>query len=149
MIEQTLTVVKTKGRLAYLQAPEKKACAGCNGRCGAMTFAKLFGERKRLLPYQFDSELSPGQQVLMRLDDSHIAAHSLLVYLMPLLGFFIGLFAASQQPEWLQLASGLLLGGLGFGLAKRRLYRQDYSIEVVKIYPISMAITQIDGDCSQ
>ena len=49
MIEQTLTVVALDGTTAHLEAQQKKACEGCNGRCGSQVFAKLFGSDKKTI----------------------------------------------------------------------------------------------------
>ncbi|MEL7478776.1 MAG: SoxR reducing system RseC family protein, partial [Pseudomonadota bacterium] len=75
MIEQTLTVVSVKGTTANLEAEQKQACAGCNGRCGSQVFAKLFGTAKKTFPYTFDTELQVGQKVTLALDDSHLVKH--------------------------------------------------------------------------
>ena len=81
MIEQTLTVVSVKGTTANLEAEQKQACAGCNGRCGSQVFAKLFGTAKKTFPYTFDFELKVGQKVTLALDDSHLVKHAMAVYM--------------------------------------------------------------------
>ncbi|WP_404338736.1 SoxR reducing system RseC family protein [Pseudoalteromonas mariniglutinosa] len=149
MIEQTLTVVSTKGRLAHLQAEQQQACEGCNGRCGSQVFAKLFGTAKKTFPYQFDKQLSVGQKVTLALDDSHMVKHAFAVYMLPLLASFsfaliaVGVFAVSEG--W-QILAAVLGGVIGFLIAKSRVKSLKHSIKVIKIHPISLPLTQIDGD---
>lgn len=149
MIEQTLTVVALEGHIAHLEAEQKKACEGCNGRCGSQVFSKLFGSAKKTLPYKFETPLELGQKVTLSLDDSHVVKHAFAVYMLPLLlslGF--GLVAAELlllTEIWQILAT--VLGGLsGFFIAKKRVKSLKHDIKLIKIHPISLPLTQIDGD---
>ena len=92
MIEQTLTVVAINGHIADLEAEQKQACAGCNGRCGSQVFSKLFGTAKKTFPYKFESSVEIGQKVTLSLDDSHVVKHAFAVYMLPL---FLSLTFAS------------------------------------------------------
>ncbi len=149
MIEQTLTVVSTEGTLAYLKAEAKPACEGCNGRCGSQVFARLFGTDKKTFPYRFDEPLQVGQKVTLALDDSRVVASSMQVYLMPLLtAMLVSILLSTlwQAPEGWQIAGAVMGGWLGFELARRRLKRVEHEVKVIKIYPISLPLVQIDGD---
>ncbi|CAM4156910.1 SoxR reducing system RseC family protein [Pseudoalteromonas byunsanensis] len=149
MIEQTLTVVSVSGTTAYLKAQQKTACEGCNGKCGSQIFSKLFGTHKKTFPIQMDDTLQIGQKVKLSLDDSRVVNHAFYVYMLPLLMAFIFVFIASlglELSEPWQILSAIAGGFLGFLIAKRRVQSIKHDVKVVKIYPISMAVTQIDGD---
>ena len=149
MIEQTLTVVSVKGTTANLEAEQKQACAGCNGRCGSQVFAKLFGTAKKTFPYTFDFELKVGQKVTLALDDSHLVKHAMAVYMLPLLlslGFALIAFAAFSLREGWQILAAVIGGLTGYEIAKSRVKSLKHDIKVIKIHPITIPFTQIDGD---
>ncbi|NOU49729.1 SoxR reducing system RseC family protein [Pseudoalteromonas sp. JBTF-M23] len=149
MIEQTLTVVSVSGTTAYLQAQQKPACEGCNGKCGSQIFAKLFGSHKKTLPIKFEKPVQIGQKVKLSLDDSKLVSHSFYVYMLPIFGAFLFAFISVLAFAWSepkQILSATVGGLLGFLLAKWRVQGLKHEVKVVKIYPISMSVTQIDGD---
>ncbi|TMO03497.1 SoxR reducing system RseC family protein [Pseudoalteromonas sp. S558] len=149
MIEQTLTVVALNGHTAHLEAQQKQACEGCNGRCGSQVFSKLFGTAKKTLPYKFDSPVEVGQKITLSLDDSHVVKHAFAVYMLPL--FFSLIFALITSELFLlsegwQILAAIIGGMFGFFIAKTRVKSLKYDIKVIKIHPISIPLTQIDGD---
>ncbi|MFY8272970.1 SoxR reducing system RseC family protein [Pseudoalteromonas sp. SSDWG2] len=149
MIEQVLTVVSLKGDTAFLQAEPKPLCAGCNGKCGSQVFAKLFGTDKKHFPFKFDEPVQVGQKVKLALDDSHIVSSSFIVYVWPLLlalvsAVLVQTFFSASEP--VQIVSAFLAGFIGFILAKQRLKRVIHDLKVLKIYPISLPISQTVGD---
>lgn len=149
MIEQTLTVVSLKGDTAFLQAEQKQACAGCNGKCGAQVFSKLFGTHKKLFPYRFDEPVQVGQKIKMGLDESHLVSSSFTVYIWPLLAaMFAAVLAQSVfgLSEGLQILLAFSFGFLGFYIAKQRLKMVVHDVKVIKIYPVSIPISQRVGD---
>jgi sigma-E factor negative regulatory protein RseC len=149
MIEQTLTVVAVEGRDAELQAEPKKPCEGCNGRCGSQVFSKLFKTDKKTLHFHFDEPLQIGQKVKLALDDSQLVKHSFYVYFLPLVCALLfaaigaSLFQLGDGYQILLALTGGLLGGF---IAKRRVASFKHGIKLIKIYPISLPLTQIDGD---
>lgn len=149
MIEQTLKVVALNGHIAHLEAQQKKACEGCNGRCGSQIFSKLFGSAKKTFPYKFDTPVKVGQKVTMSLDDSHVVKHAFMVYMLPLfLSLGLALIAAELllvTEKW-QIAAAAFGGIIGFLIAKKWVKSFRHDIKVVKIHPISIPLTQIDGD---
>lgn len=149
MIEQTLTVKATEGLVAFLVPEEKKACEGCNGKCGSQVFAKLFDTKKADFEYKFDTPLSVGQKVVLALDERHLVKTSLLIYLLPLVfAICSAIFAAEVMhvAELYQILLAALGGFTGYLIAKSHLKSVKHHIEVVKIYPNSLPVTQIDGD---
>ncbi|KZN37769.1 hypothetical protein N474_00230 [Pseudoalteromonas luteoviolacea CPMOR-2] len=149
MIEQTLTVSELKSNMAWLVAEQKPACEGCNGKCGSQVFSKLFGTHKKAFPVPITEPLQVGQKVKLALDDSQVVQHALWVYLLPLIMAFVGMFSALllfSLPEIGQIASAVIFAFLGFFIAKKKGQSLKHDVKVIKIYPISLPVTQIDGD---
>ena len=149
MIEQTLTVVALDGHTAHLEAQQKQACEGCNGRCGSQVFGKLFGTAKKTFPFKFESPVEVGQKVTLSLDDSHMVKHAFAVYMLPLFLSLIFAFIAAQlfmASEAWQILAAALGGVSGYFIAKTRVKSLKHDIKVIKIHPISIPLTQIDGD---
>ncbi|MGO2167098.1 SoxR reducing system RseC family protein [Pseudoalteromonas sp.] len=149
MIEQTLTVASINDTTAYLEAEKKQACEGCNGRCGSQVFSKLFGTAKKTFPYKFDAPLEIGQKVTLALDDSHVVKHAFAVYMLPLLfslGFALITAGVFSLPELWQIIAAIMGGFVGYMLAKTRVKSIQHEIKIIKIHPISIPLTQIDGD---
>ena len=93
MIEQTLTVEYVKYPTVFLKSPPKKACEGCNGKCGSQVFSKLFSTEKKLFPIELSESVVPGQKITLSLDDSDVVKHAFMVYMFPLIFAFISLFS--------------------------------------------------------
>jgi len=149
VIEQTLTVTSVDGLTAFLRPEEKPSCEGCNGQCGSKIFSKLFGDKSPELAFTFEEQLIIGQKVKMALDDSHVLKSSLLVYLLPLLFSFVFLIVSAvfmSVSEGWQILFSIIGGVIGFFIAKKQLEKVSYDIKLIKIYPNSLPLTQIDGD---
>ncbi|MCO7187051.1 MULTISPECIES: SoxR reducing system RseC family protein [unclassified Pseudoalteromonas] len=152
MIEQTLTVSRVEHGTVWLVAEEKPACAGCNGKCGSQIFSKLFGSNKKALPIECKESVQVGQKMTLALDDSKVVENALWVYLLPLVMAFIATFTShlilGASEPW-QILSAVIGGLVGFKFAKQRTKALRHDIKVIKIYPISLPLTQIDGDCAK
>lgn len=149
MIEQTLTVVSVNDTTAQLEAAQKQACEGCNGRCGSQVFSKLFGTAKKTFPYTFDTPLSVGQKVTLALDDSQVVKHAFAVYMLPLLlslSFAIIVAEFFSMSEFWQIIAAIIGGIAGYMLAKTQVKSMRHDVKIIKIHPISIPLTQIDGD---
>jgi sigma-E factor negative regulatory protein RseC len=149
MIEQTLSVAKIRGTTAYLQAEPKPACEGCNGKCGSQIFSRLFGTQKKLFPINLNESVEVGQKIKLSLDDSQLVNHGAWVYMAPLFSAFIAMFISAlmfELSEPLQILLTLLGGIVGFFIARMRVSSLKHQVKVVKIYPISFSVKQIDGD---
>ena len=67
----------------------------------------------------------------------------------PLMGAFTMMFIGAlllNLSEPLQILFALMGGVLGFLVARYRVSRIKHQLKVVKIYPISFSVKQIDGD---
>ncbi len=148
MIEQVVRVSRVEGTKHWLQPEKNTVCEGCNGRCATATMARIFSKKAPQLELEFTTPLSVGQKLKLGLADEHLLGSAFLIYLCPLLLalLLVVISALLFKNEGLQLL--LSLGGamLGFQLSKKYLKQQQYSIEVIKIYPISLPLAQINGD---
>ena len=72
--------------------------------------------------------------------------------MLPLLGAFIAMFASAlllNLPELWQIFAAILGGVTGFFIAKHSVKSLKHDVNLVKVYPISLPLTQIDGDCGK
>lgn len=149
MIEKTFTVAKVENTLVTFALPKPQACSGCDGKCGSLTFAKLFANKRSELTIESKEWLEVGQKVDLALDDSHVIKMSLLTYMVPLLLALIFTIVAANVfvlAELWQVLFAIIGGYVGFILAKEKQKGLKNRIKIKKIHPISLPITQINGD---
>ena len=149
MIEKTFTVAKVDNTLVTFALPKPQACSGCDGKCGSLTFAKLFANKRSELTIESKERLEVGQKVDLALDDSHVIKMSLLTYMVPLLLVLIFTIEAANVfvlAELWQVLFAIIGGYVGFLLAKEKQKGLKNRIKIKKIHPISLPITQINGD---
>lgn len=149
MIEKTFTVAKVDNTLVTFALPKPQACSGCDGKCGSLTFAKLFANKRSELTIESKERLEVGQKVDLALDDSHVIKMSLLTYMVPLLIALIFTIVAANVfvlAELWQVLFAIIGGYVGFLLAKEKQKGLKNRIKIKKIHPISLPITQINGD---
>jgi sigma-E factor negative regulatory protein RseC len=149
MIEKTFTVAKVDNTLVTFALPKPQACSGCDGKCGSLTFAKLFANKRSELTIESKERLEVGQKVDLALDDSHVIKMSLLTYMVPLLLALIFTIVAANVfvlAELWQVLFAIIGGYVGFLLAKEKQKGLKNRIKIKKIHPISLPITQINGD---
>lgn len=149
MIEKTFTVAKVENTLVTFALPKPQACSGCDGKCGSLTFAKLFANKRSELTIESKERLEVGQKVDLALDDSHVIKMSLLTYMVPLLLALIFTIVAANVfvlAELWQVLFAIIGGYVGFILAKEKQKGLKNRIKIKKIHPISLPITQINGD---
>lgn len=149
MIEKTFTVAKVNSTLVTFALPKPQACSGCDGKCGSLTFAKLFANKRSELTIESETPLEIGQKVDLALDDSHVIKMSLLTYMVPLLlalAFTIVAANVFMLAELWQVLFAIFGGYVGFLLAKAKQKGLKNRIKIKKIHPISLPITQINGD---
>jgi len=149
MIEKTFTVAKVDNTLVTFALPKPQACSGCDGKCGSLTFAKLFANKRSELTIESKERLEVGQKVDLALDDSHVIKMSLLTYMVPLLLALIFTIVAANVfvlAELWQVLFAIIGGYVGFILAKEKQKGLKNRIKIKKIHPISLPITQINGD---
>ena len=115
MIEEEMRVTAVKEHVAWVEKASVSPCGSCREACAGSVAGKLFANRKLRFSVHATTPLSIGDRIVVGLPDSALIRASFLVYLLPLLGFFMGAFLAGEVAVWLNLAAHDLVslsGGL-------------------------------------
>lgn len=149
MIEKTFTVATADEQYVEFELPQQSACAGCNGRCGSQVFAKVFANKRARLTLVNHHALQVGQKVLLAFDDRDVIKMSFYTYILPIICALVSAILMSSLFDvheiWHIMSAGVgALAGLFF--AKNRLQSIKNTIQIKKIYPISIPVAQIIGD---
>lgn len=120
MIEEQGRVVGVDGDYAWIETARKSSCSSCSAKgCGTGALAGVLGARSQQLRVPDSLGVTPGEQVVLGLQESALLRGSLAVYLAPLLGMMLAaLFAEAMAPQWGLEGEGLsaLFGLLGLTL---------------------------------
>lgn len=128
MIEEHAEVLRIDGDRAEIAAIPQPACSRCSakGGCGTSLVASLFPRRRPRFWLDNGIGASPGDRVVIGLDERRLQQGSLLLYALPLLGLLLGAvageaaFAATGLPAELgAIMSGLMGLIVTLALARR------------------------------
>lgn len=103
MIEEQATVVEVNAEQIIVQTLRKTSCNSCgaNKGCGTAVLAKVIGQKHSLVTVpkakNIQPELSPGDQVIIGINESMLLSGSILAYMAPL-GCMIGF---AMMASWL------------------------------------------------
>ena len=105
-----------------------KRTTACGGNCGSCESCVFQNELKT--PAFNSINAKPGQKVLIESQSARIFKAAFLVYVLPLLFFLAGYFAASllRLSEPLQIAAsfcGLIIGAIVLVVSQRRINEKD------------------------
>ncbi len=112
-------VVESGPGYAWVETRRRSTCATCslNAGCGTAALARFLGSRRTRVRALSGAALSPGQEVVIGLEEGALLRGSLAVYLVPLGGLILGaaagdrLFAGSgEEPSVLLGIVGLVAG---------------------------------------
>ncbi len=101
MIEELAIVVKIENHQVWVEAGPNSACGGCSQKASCTTNAVGNVLKKKSVPVDCDMQLKIGDQVMVAIDENLLLRASLLLYLLPLVGLFLGAGIA----EWLLRSS--------------------------------------------
>ena len=133
MIEEQATVVEVEAEQIIVQTLRKSSCNSCaaNKGCGTAVLSKAIGQKHSIVTIskeqQTDPVLSPGDQVIIGVNESMLMSGSVLAYIIPLAGL-IGFALIAQWLGVVMLLNGELhiivgaLAGLVGGIAFSRFY---------------------------
>jgi sigma-E factor negative regulatory protein RseC len=99
MIEEEVCVTAVTGDVAWVEKNSVSPCGTCREVCAGSIAGKLFARRKLRFSVHASTPLNIGDRIVIGLPDSALVRASFLVYLVPLLGFFIGAFLAGETAE--------------------------------------------------
>lgn len=139
MLSELATVEQVTTSGVWVSTRTLTTCSSCQqqSNCATGIIAKALPGRQQRLFVPTDEVLLSGQQVEIAIESTAVLQSSLLVYGLPLLGFFMGLMAAAAAggSEGWQLTSGLLLAGIAsvsVWLVERQ--RQDrLTVQLVRV----------------
>lgn len=121
MIEQHARVIRVEGDEIWIRTEAQSGCHSCGAKsgCGSALIARFFPQRltqKLQLPRGDTAGTpSPGDQLVLGINEAYLQRISLMLYLLPLLGLLLGAIAG-QVIFGTELAS-ILMGLSGLGLA--------------------------------
>ncbi|MFP8965574.1 SoxR reducing system RseC family protein [Pokkaliibacter sp. CJK22405] len=124
-LEESGWVVSLSATEVEVETTRRSTCGACKLKSGCgQGLLNSMGEGKRQrmrLPLPEDMTLSEGDEVRLGLRPDALLRMSLMVYILPLLGLFIGLGGATfvGLPEGGALVIGLLGLGAGFLYSRR------------------------------
>ena len=130
MIEETAVVTASEGEFAQVETQRTTACGGCaaSSACGTSVLAKLWGNRRASVRVLNPIGASPGEQVVIGLEESALSRASFAFYMVPLLSLILFAILGQWLAGWFNISaaepvsvlSGLL--GLMVGLLWLRFY---------------------------
>lgn len=117
MIETDGVVTGRRGDRAWVEVGRKSTCGHCesSGSCGGSLFSGLFGGRAINMSVRNVLDANVGDRVILGLPERVMLAGSLRLYMVPLMGLFLGAGAAEYLAT--RLATNItepwvILGGL-------------------------------------
>lgn len=137
MLTEIATVERHTEHGVWVSTRTSTTCSSCQQQdnCASGVIAKAYPARRQQLFVATDRLLVSGQKVEIAIESHAVLQSSLLVYGLPILGFFVGVLATSQFAEGWQVLTGVALA-VGAGLCARMLEqrRQDrLSVSLVRV----------------
>lgn len=143
MIEEIATVTWNGQGAARVEAARNSACAQCSSRSSCSQGVLSQWSRGRTVEIDVlnpnNLPVSPGQQVLIGLEEGGVMRASLLLYLVPLLMLVAGALIASAlgAGEGVQILAAVVMLLAGFGGVR---YWTQHSAELSRYQPVLLKI---------
>ncbi|MCL1050232.1 SoxR reducing system RseC family protein [Shewanella abyssi] len=121
MMEEVAKVVaNSNSGWVVVEVEMKSACNHCESSdsCGTSAVAKAFSAKVQRFSIQTEGVFAQGERLKLGLPESVILKAALLVYILPLLGFFIGAYSGNLFAIGLEVnqdllsIAGALIGGV-------------------------------------
>ncbi len=98
MIEETAKVVSVIDDKVVVEAAVKSTCSSCNAQdnCGSGTIARAFSSKVQRLTLSSPVPVKVGDTVSIGIHEQSVLIASWLLYLLPILVFFIALLSLSS-----------------------------------------------------
>ncbi len=143
VLSESAVVEAVDGDAAWVSTRRRSACGSCDARsaCGSGTLSKVFGGRFTRLKVRNPVNAQPGDQVTVAIAEQALLRGAIVMYLIPLLLFFLfGALAHGLAGDFAELitilasAAGLLLGfRLASWLAARQSHNLLYQAEITAV----------------
>lgn len=152
MLKETGIVVKVSENAVDIETALKTSCSSCSAKqnCGTSALADIWNDKQNVIQVEAESaqikQLKLGQKVEISVDEQGVLASAFLVYILPLIAFFIGFTAVEMSlstPTFNIPWFGILFGSLSWLVSliavRRYLKQQDCklrpAITISKIFP--------------
>ena len=143
MIEKPGVVIKIEGQFAIVQVIPANTCQHCvnHHECGTVNLTSMFKPNYGIVKAVNQLAAQVGDQVIIGLEANSLLRTSLIFYLLPLLGLFIGAISYEwvvvimQWPELEILTISASLLGLGLGLLQAQQIHARIS-QNIRYYPV-------------
>jgi sigma-E factor negative regulatory protein RseC len=139
MIEQQAQVTLVKGDQVWLTVQNQQGCQHCSlsEGCGTGSLGKLIGYRSTNWVFNNSLGLKSGDKVVLSIPDRSYLLGSFLIYILPLLSFFVSAAIAEYlwHTEWIIVLLSLsgLIGGILFSARlSRRRYAQRLQPKIIR-----------------
>ncbi len=126
MMEEIATVIRTENNgWITVEVKVKNACNHCdnNESCGTSAVSKAFSPKVQRFSIPAEGQYQAGEQIKLGLPESVILKAAAIVYLLPLLGLFIGAGFGHLQMELVDIefinAGSIIAGLIGSVIAWR------------------------------
>ncbi len=139
MIEQQAQVTFVKGDKVWMTVKRQSGCQHCslNEGCGTGSLGKLMGYKSTEWVFSNTLGLKSGDKVILAIPDKSYLLSSFLIYLLPLLTFFLSALLAELlwHVEWVTVVLsmlGLITGLLFSGSLSRRRYANALQPKIMR-----------------
>jgi sigma-E factor negative regulatory protein RseC len=124
MIEIQARVVAVEPGYAWIESERRSACSHCSSgdSCGVSFVGRLFGNRKQRMRLADPFGVHAGEDIIVGLSDSRLAAAAALAYMLPLITMIVVALLAASRGSGQGVVALSSLGGLigGLWLVRRR-----------------------------
>lgn len=123
----------------------KSACNHCdnNESCGTSAVSKAFSSKSQQFSIISDRSYPIGEWLKIGLPESVILKAAALVYLFPIVGFFLGAFLATRVfafSDLLTFVVGIVGASLAWGVARAKASRMEEAAQPVILAHIGQRI---------
>ena len=118
MIEQNGIIVRREGNHVWVEFERQSSCSDCSSKgCGVGLLGKVLGRRIQQVRIENSLNAAVGEKVVVGITGRALLRGSIVAYLWPLLGLFVGGLCGAQiggsSGELLQIMGGVA----GFAVA--------------------------------
>jgi sigma-E factor negative regulatory protein RseC len=128
MIEQQARVISVESDHVWVSVTHQSGCHACELKqgCGTGSLGKLLGRRASTFKLPKSNQLKLGDRVVLGIPDHSYLLASGLIYLIPLLSFFVfaGIAELLLESDLLVMLAAVTGLGVGLALAKRFAHRK-------------------------
>ncbi len=110
-MQETVRVVALEEGAAWIEKKRQSQCGGCRARhaCGSAILSKVLGTRRNQLRVVAPAGVSVGQDVEIEFKEAVLIKASFMLYMLPLIGFFLGAVVGKIVTNYAGFGSEILI----------------------------------------